>query len=118
MAPKPKRRWYQFSLKALLGIITLLCGGPGGYVAYEQKKARNQHAARRRFKGLGRKSHEAQVCHRPPTMKWVLGDDTYTQAICVDFSAISAHGVKDADLLHLQGVPSSPNSTQLVCALR
>ena len=35
MSDKPKRRWYQFSLKTLLVVMTLLCVGPGGYVAYE-----------------------------------------------------------------------------------
>jgi hypothetical protein len=30
MTAKPKRRWYQFSLKALLVVLTLLCLGPGG----------------------------------------------------------------------------------------
>ena len=41
----PKRRWYQFSLWRMLLLVTLLCIGPGGYVAYEQQEARRQDAA-------------------------------------------------------------------------
>ena len=53
MSDKPKRRWYQFSLKTLLVVMTLLCLGPGGYVAYEQEKARRQKAAVEAIEKLG-----------------------------------------------------------------
>jgi len=54
VSDKPKRRWYQFSLKTVLVVLTLLCLGPGRYVAYEQAKARKQKAAVEAIEKLGR----------------------------------------------------------------
>ncbi|MBC7855618.1 MAG: hypothetical protein IAF94_19480, partial [Pirellulaceae bacterium] len=45
MTTTPKRRWFQFSLGRMLLVLTLLCIGPGGYVAYQQQEARRQDAA-------------------------------------------------------------------------
>lgn len=45
MTSTPKRRWFQFSLGRMLLVVTMLCIGPGGYVAYERQKARRQDAA-------------------------------------------------------------------------
>ncbi len=53
MTVSPKRRWYQFRLKTLLVVVTLLCLGPGGYVAYEQRKARARKAAVEAIEELG-----------------------------------------------------------------
>jgi hypothetical protein len=41
----PKRRWFQFSLGRMLLVVTILCIGPGGYVAYERQEAQRQDAA-------------------------------------------------------------------------
>ncbi|MFN0020189.1 MAG: leucine-rich repeat domain-containing protein [Pirellulaceae bacterium] len=38
-------RWFQFSLGRMLLVVTILCIGPGGYVAYEQQEAQRQDAA-------------------------------------------------------------------------
>jgi hypothetical protein len=40
----PKRHWYQFSLKALLVIVTLTCVGMG-WLAYERNEVRRHEAA-------------------------------------------------------------------------
>lgn len=43
---KPKRkRWYQFSLLTLLLLTTAIAIGPGGWVLYEQGRARRQKRA-------------------------------------------------------------------------
>ena len=53
MNDKPKRRWYQFSLRTLLVGMTVLCLGPGGYVAYQQNKAKRQRGATEALEKLG-----------------------------------------------------------------
>ena len=45
MTVTPPRRWYQFSLRTALVLVTILCIGPGGYVAHEQQKLRREDAA-------------------------------------------------------------------------
>ena len=39
------RRWFQFSLRTLLIVVTLLCLGPGGYLVYQQRLAQREEAA-------------------------------------------------------------------------
>ncbi len=45
MMSQGQRRWFQFGLGRMLLVVTILCIGPGGYVAYEQQEARRQDAA-------------------------------------------------------------------------
>src|SRR5260221_1201809 len=73
VTPKPKRRWYQFSLKTLLVSMTLLCIGPGGHVAYEQNKARRQKAAVEAIQELGGiVQYDQTVPPRSATMRQIL----------------------------------------------
>jgi Leucine-rich repeat (LRR) protein len=77
VSDKPKRRWYQFSLKTLLVVLTLFCIGPGGYVTYEQKKARRQKAAVAAIKRLGGAVfYDLDAKPRHPAIRWILGDNT------------------------------------------
>ena len=90
MPVTPQRRWYQFSLKALLVLMTLLCLGPGGYVAYEQRRARQQKAAVLAIEevgGLVRYDDRASV--RSPMMRQILGDESFGNALSVNFSGAS-----------------------------
>jgi hypothetical protein len=106
MDSKPKLRWYQFSLKWLLVVMTLLGVGPGAYVAYEQNKARKQIAAAEAIQKLGGHIISGDVfgddegTGRSVGMRWILGDNRYERTWCVNFSQNSA--VTDADLVHLQ----------------
>src|SRR5688572_12050313 len=78
MTAKPKRRWYQFSLQTLLVVVTLLCIGPGGYVAYEQRKARKQKAAVKAIEKLGGYvEYDRTVPVRSPIMRQALGDESF-----------------------------------------
>ena len=102
MTAKPKRRWYQFSLKTLLVVLTLFCIGPGGYVAYEQAKARRQKAeveAIERFGGqLG---FDREVPFRSATIRQILGDESFGKLSSVSFTGTE---VTDADLVRLGGL--------------
>src|SRR6185436_12188597 len=87
MTAKPKRRWYQFSLKTLLVVLTLLCLGPGGYVAYEQNKARRQKAAVEAIEKLGGTvayDHEVPP-PRSALMRQILGDESFGYVYVVSF---------------------------------
>jgi hypothetical protein len=105
VSDKPKRRWFQFSLKTLLVALTLLCLGPGGYVAYEQNKARKEKAAVKAIEKLGGSVYyfdyfEKQTV-RSPMMRQILGDESFGNAVELQF--YDTH-VADADLAHLSAL--------------
>ena len=104
MAAPPKRRWYQFSLKTLLVTLTLLCLGPGGYVAYEQNKVRRQKGAVEAIEKLGGVvGYGRNVPGRSAMLRQILGDDTIGMVESVDFWNPSQ--VTDADLVQLARLP-------------
>lgn len=81
-----KRRWYQFSLKTLLLIITFLCLIPGGFVAYHRNQSRRQELAVRAIEEmLGEVSYDKSALPRSVAMNWFLGDDKYSHVQGVDF---------------------------------
>jgi hypothetical protein len=99
----PKRRWYQFSLKTLFVVVTLLCVGPGGFVVYEQKKARDQKSAVEAIERLGGNIYyDENAPVRSATMRWILGDERFGNVDAVGFAKTS---VTDADLVHLAALP-------------
>ena len=103
MSNKPKRRWYQFSLKTVLIVMVLLCLGPGGYVAYEQNKVRRQKAAVEAIEKLGGVvGYGRNVSTRSAMLRQILGDDTFAGVESVDFWNPSR--VTDADVVHLAGL--------------
>ncbi|MBC7854587.1 MAG: leucine-rich repeat domain-containing protein, partial [Pirellulaceae bacterium] len=100
MAPAPKRRWYQFSLKTLLLGMTVLCLGPGGYVVYEQGKARRQKAAVAAIEKLGGKLiFDERVPIRSAAIRQILGDDKYEAVVHVQLHTSTK--LTDGDLAHL-----------------
>jgi hypothetical protein len=105
-----KRRWYQFSLKTLLVGMTVLCIGPGGYVAYEQAKARKQMAAFRTVNKYG--GYFASDGKTPARSKWaglILGDDSAANLTSVLFVRSHSDGriftFQDDCLEHLTKLP-------------
>ena len=60
MSSVPRPRWFQFSLRTLLVVVTLICVGPGGYLAYEQRLARREDEA-------------------ATTLRMVAGNELYTR---------------------------------------
>ena len=99
-APSPrKRRWFQFSLRTVLIVVTLLCIGPGGYVAHEQRKARKQKAAVEAIEKLGGYVHyDKELPVRSAMLRQILGKHSYGKARLVGLRDIQ---VSDADLVHL-----------------
>lgn len=103
MTAPPIRHWYQFSLKALLAAMMLLCLGPGGYVAYEQNKVRQQKAAVEAIEKLdGVVGYGRNVSVRSAMLRQILGDDSFANMESVEFWNPSR--VTDADLGHLVGL--------------
>ncbi len=110
MPPSPQRRWFQFSLRTLLVVMTLLCLGPGGYVAYEQSKSREQIAA---FKAVnqcgGYFASDQMMPVRSSAKRLILGDDTSANLTHVLFVRSHPDGrtfiFKDDCLQHLSELP-------------
>ena len=96
-----KRRWYQFSLLSMLVVLTLVCLGPGGYVAFEQQKAREQKRSVEAIERLGGTVDYRQDSQsRSPAMRLILGDESFGDVNTVHFgiSGNTNEKVTDADL--------------------
>jgi len=95
----PKHRWYQFSLKTLLVGLTVLCIGPGGYVAYEQRKAKREEEAVFAVEENGGVVYrDPAVPVRTAMLRQILGDDSFARVDEVRF--FGTHET-DAGLVHL-----------------
>lgn len=100
MTANPKRRWYQFSLKALI-LGTVICGCVLAPIAYEHQEARNQHAAVTALeKRGGYLGFDSTTHSRSPLLSLLLGDDKFAHLVAVDFAPGSV--ITDADVLHLR----------------
>ena len=107
MAATPKRRWYQFSLKTLLVVLTLLCIGPGGYVAYEQRKAREQKATVKSLETLGAFiRRDPRTPPRSALMRAILGDESFAHVTLVSMNNKGSVAVDAGlvDVARLNGV--------------
>ena len=108
MTVTPPRRWYQFSLRTALVLVTILCIGPGGYVAFEQEKAReNQRAVAAIEKLGGYVFYDEKAPARSGLTRLILGDDSFGNVNGVDFNPLKTENrqITDADLRHLQSFP-------------
>ena len=50
MSDSSRPRRFQFSLRSLLVVVTLICVGPGGYVVHEQRQANREEEAVQKLK--------------------------------------------------------------------
>ncbi len=108
MTATPKRRWFQFSLKTMLIGMTVLCLGPGGYVAYEQAKARRQRAAVEAIEKLGGRATSFLPSSHPrlPMLQLILGDETFGNVECVEFEGTKLAGpFTDAEMMQVRSLP-------------
>jgi hypothetical protein len=83
---KPKRRWDQFSLRTLLFVVTLLCVGPGGYMAYEQGKSHQQKRAVETIRKIGGVDFDDSMQHRSAVTRVILGDDSFSNVVWIGFN--------------------------------
>jgi hypothetical protein len=110
MESRPKPRWYQFSLKTMLVAMTLICLGPGGYVAYYQGKAREQKIAFRTLNQYGGYfASDQQSPTRSHLARVILGDDDAANLTSVLFVQSHPDGriftFQDDCLRHLAKLP-------------
>lgn len=69
MDPIPKRRWFQFSLKSLWVLITVLCGILGAFWHFVIAPAERQRLAVQTVEGLGGQIHRGS----PYDDFWIVG---------------------------------------------
>ena len=95
--PKPKLRWFQFSLQTLLVVVTL-CAIPCSWLAVKMRQARRQRDAADAIETLG----GLVVWSEPSGPVWlrsVLGDDLFRHVLHVSFVNTQ---VTDTDLKYLE----------------
>src|SRR5678809_372618 len=103
--PAHHRRFFQFSLRTLLILMTALCLGPGGFVAYEQAKFRRQQDAVAAIERAGGYLfYDENAVVRTGLWRILLGDDTCAHVVGVDFNPLKTENrqIVDADLKHLR----------------
>ncbi len=108
MTDSLKPRWYQFSLRTLLMAMTVLCVGPGSYVAYHQRKVRQQQSAVAAIEQLGGYVfYDEKAPARSGLARLILGDNSFGNVNGVDFNPLKTENrqITDADLRHLQAFP-------------
>ncbi len=103
-----KPRWYQFSLRTLLLVISAICLGPGGYVAYKQGKAKEMQQTVAAIESLGGYVfYDESVPVRSGLKKMILGDDSFGNVSGVDFNPLKTENrqITDRDLRLLRSFP-------------
>ena len=94
--PKPKLRWFQFSLRTLLVVVTL-CAIPCSWLAVKMQKAKREQEAAAAFKTLG-----GGVAWSAPSgpvwFRTLIGDDIFIHVELLDLGDTT---VTDAELEYL-----------------
>jgi hypothetical protein len=99
-APKPKRRWFQYSLRTLLVFVTV-CAIPCSWLAVKLRQAERQREAATAIERLGGKvTWDSKASGQPGWLRCVLGDDFFNTVVRVNL--YNTH-VTDAGLEHLTG---------------
>lgn len=75
MTAKPKRRWFQFSLRTLLVFMTV-AGFGLGYIGYERRLAQQQHESEAALSKQGIKLLGFRKDYRAGLLRRILGDDS------------------------------------------
>lgn len=102
--PKPRRRWFQFSLRTML-VLMLAFGCGFGWLGMKVKQAREQREAVKAIEKLGGRVGSSGDMIRTP-VAWVgtlLGEDLPVNVTGVDFRKPQVQ-VTDAGLAHLRGL--------------
>jgi hypothetical protein len=111
-SPKPRLRWYQYSLRSLL-VLMVLVASLGSWFAVKRQQLEKQRAA---VKAIGEMGGEVEYDYQldgsgrlnldaePPGPAWLrnlLGDDFFTHVVCV---YLDGSPITDAGLEHLKGL--------------
>ena len=100
---KPRRRWFQYSLRTLLVLVTVLCV----WLAVTANRARKQREAVAAIEAVGGVvyyEYQTKSGQKPPGPKWLrelIGDEYFVSVVLVDFNETQ---VTDAGLMHLKGL--------------
>ena len=105
VADKPRRRWYQYSLRSLF-ILTTLVAIACSWYAYEMNEAAKRRAAIAEIEKLGGGVYYYDGPHGEPPkwyswMRKLHGDQHLGNAVYV---GLNNPGITDADLVHLRGL--------------
>ena len=98
-APKPKLRWFQYSLRTLLVFVTL-CAIACSWLAVKMQQAKRQREAAAAIKKLGGMVEWSDPSG-PAWLRSLLGDDFYRSVFRVSWQGTK---VTDAGLEHLKGL--------------
>ena len=72
MNTKPKRRWYQFSLRTFFVLVTLVCVGFGYWVHWSKDWIRQRHEFKQKLLGVSFLDDGPQPA--APAGLWVFGE--------------------------------------------
>ncbi len=101
MAATPKRRWYQFSLRGMLALTTLICVGLG-WLLHERNEVAKRAATIAVIQKLGGEvTFDEAKPFRPIWLRPVLGDKSPGEVVRVRFLGAK---VTDADLAKVAGL--------------
>lgn len=107
MAANPKRRWYQFSLRGMLALTTLICLGLG-WLLHERNEVAKRAAAIAVIQKLGGEvTFDEAKPFRPVWLRPVLGDKLPGEVVRVRFlgpKVTNADLANVASLVELQSL--------------
>lgn len=95
------RRKFQFSLRSVFMLMTLLCLGPGSYIAWEREQCRRGSNILARIEEVLGKQNPTE--ERPAWLQAVLGNHRFRQLRLIYSKQTS---IVDADLACLSGLPN------------
>jgi hypothetical protein len=108
----PQRRWYQFSLKAMLVVVTVVCVGPLGYIAWEQEQCRKGEAAIaavEKFDHIAFKELDGRYTFSDPSPRsaWqqnILGNDRFRRASVINILPSEISGISPSEKTRLAAI--------------
>jgi hypothetical protein len=98
-APKPKLRWFQYSLRTLMVFVTL-CAIPCSWLAVKMQQVKRQREAVAAIEKLGGIVLWSGDPSGPAWVRGLLGDDFYRSVLVV----LARSDVTDAGLENLKGL--------------